>query len=340
MSASRRHFLSMLAAAGTVPLWPAVGSAATQAGQPGKIVVDEDTLRFWTKQVRSPQTGALTRGASAGEENRHPEFTVFNKSKGFRSASQISDSELLDQGDVNVSLRVLAFKPSAQDQAEFANIQTGSLRIDFQQAKSKTPSGEPLVWTAFAGVQPDAKGKLPSLENTGFNPGTAWGKQQVVPLPGGAGLWAWNFFVQKRESIWCQVVSSILGNLPKVAPILGFPALALGAMDGFNQFFGMVVAKHYKSKFLFRTLTDPAVATKDARQDAQYADGLPLADQTHYVVVPREQYRAFGEQMSKYEVQSGVVVPQGTKPHEVFEAATTVLKDVTYLTLAVSVKPT
>ncbi|HYB60678.1 MAG TPA: hypothetical protein VEH50_04285 [Methylomirabilota bacterium] len=124
-----------------------------------------------------------------------------------------------------------------------------------------------------------------------------------------------------------------------VAPIMGFPALAVKAMNTFNQFFGTVVTQAYKSKFLFQTVSDPTFATKDARQDAAYTDGLPLVNQSHYVIVRREQLKAFGDQMNKHELQNGVIVPQGTKGQDVFEAAKEALPDITYLTLALSVKP-
>ena len=212
MSSSRRNFLSLLAAGGAAPLLPSLKLAAEQLPQSGEGVADVKTMQFWQKDILSARTDSKSRGMWSADDSRHPEFAVFDKDKGFRVASQIHDAELLDKGDVSVSLRVLAFKPATEDLAEFANIQTGSLRIDFQQAHARASSQDPLVWTAFAGVQPDSKGKLPSLHNTGFNPGTTWGQQQAVLLPGGAGLWGWNFFVQKKESLWCQVISSIVGN--------------------------------------------------------------------------------------------------------------------------------
>ena len=347
MSSSRRNFLSMLAAGSAAPLVSAPLLAAMAQATPQnssesatEAEIDEATRQFWMQDIRNPSSGAATRGrGTAGvDDGAHPEFTIYKADTGFRSPNEVADKELLDKGNVNVTLRVLAFKASKADEQHFKNIQTGSLRIDVQQTAPQKPGGDPLVWSAFGGVQPNSSGVLPSIQNTGFNPGAVWGQQQTVPLPGGAGLWGWNFFVQKRESLWCSLISFILKDAQVVAPVMGLPALAVRALNGFNQFFGTVVTQAYKSKFLFQTVSDPTFATKDARQDALYADGLPLVNQSHYVIVRREQLKAFGDQMGKHELQNGVIVPQGTKPEDVFDAAKETLPDISYLSLALSVK--
>ena len=42
--------------------------------------------------------------------------------------------------------------------------------------------------------------------------------------------------------------------------------------------------------------------------------------------------------MKNYELKRGAVVPKGTKRHELYEAATAALPDVTYLTLSMGVR--
>ncbi len=345
---SRRSFLSMLAASSAAPLVsaPLLAAMAHAAAQnpsdtSAETDVDQETRRFWMQDIRNPTARGTTRGsASTGvDEGAHPEFTIYKPDSGFRPPNKVQDAELLDKGNVSVTLRVLAFKASKADEQHFKNIQTGSLRIDFQQTAAQKAGTDPLVWSAFGAVQPSSTGALPALQSTSFNPGTVWGSQQSVPLPGGAGLWGWNFFIQKKESLWCSLISTILKDAAIVGPVMGFPALAVQAMNTFNQFFGTVVTQAYKSKFLFQTVSDPTFATKDARQDAAYTDGLPLVNQSHYVIVRRDQLPAFGNEMDKHELQNGVIVPQGTKAAEVFEAAKDALPDITYLTLALSVKP-
>ncbi len=338
----------MLAAGSAVPLFSAPLLAAMAHAAPqnpadtsAETDVDQETRRFWMQDIRNSTARSTTRGGGAPgvDEDAHPEFTIYKPDTGFRSPNQVQDAELLDKGNVSVTLRVLAFKASKADEQHFKNIQTGSLRIDFQQTAAQKAGRDPLVWSAFGAVQPSSTGALPALQSTSFNPGTVWGTQQSVPLPGGAGLWGWNFFVQKKESLWCSLISYILKDVAIVGPVMGFPALAVQALNTFNQFFGTVVTQAYKSKFLFQTVSDPTFATKDARQDAAYTDGLPLVNQSHYVIVRRGQLKPFGDQMGKHEIQNGVIVPQGTKGQDVFEAAKETLPDITYLTLALSVKP-
>jgi len=55
-------------------------------------------------------------------------------------------------------------------------------------------------------------------------------------------------------------------------------------------------------------------------------------------VVPRGHLKRFGDVMKNYELKRGVVVPKGTKPHEVYDAASATLADVTYLTLSMGVR--
>ncbi|HYB60679.1 MAG TPA: hypothetical protein VEH50_04290 [Methylomirabilota bacterium] len=193
---SRRNFLSMLAAGSaaplvSAPLLAAMAHAAPQsgAGTSAETEVDQTTRQFWMQDIRNPTTRGTRGGVPGVDDDAHPEFTIYKPDTGFRSPNQVADAELLDKGNVSVTLRVLAFKASKADEQHFGNIQTGSLRIDFQQTAAQKAGLDPLVWSAFGGLQPSSTGSLPALQSTSFNPGTVWGQQQSVPLPGGAGLW-------------------------------------------------------------------------------------------------------------------------------------------------------
>ncbi len=168
-----------------------------------------------------------------------------------------------------------------------------------------------------------------------FDPATTWGKAQSIPVPGGGGYWTWNFFVQKKDSIFGRIAQAI-GAAASFTPVLGLPALAVTAMKGFNKFFSYVAANGH-SKWLLQAASIPVVATKEMRQQPEFANGVPVRT-ANYIVVPRGHLKRFGDEMQKYELKRGVVVPKGTKPHEIFEAASSVLPDVTYLTLSMAVR--
>ncbi len=75
----------------------------------------------------------------------------------------------------------------------------------------------------------------------------------------------------------------------------------------------------------------------EVRQQPEFANGV-LVRTGDYKVVPRGHLKQFGDVMKNYELKRGVVVPKGTKPHEVYDAASATLPDVTYLTLSMRVR--
>ncbi len=87
----------------------------------------------------------------------------------------------------------------------------------------------------------------------------------------------------------------------------------------------------------FKPASIPVVATKEVRRQPEFANGVPVRT-GDYTVVPRGHLKRFGDVMKNYELKRGVVVPKGTKPHEVYDAASATLADVTYLTLSMGVR--
>jgi hypothetical protein len=55
----------------------------------------------------------------------------------------------------------------------------------------------------------------------------------------------------------------------------------------------------------------------EVRQQPEFANGVPVRT-GDYIVVPRGHLKRFGDVMKNYELKRGVVVPKGTKPHEVY----------------------
>jgi hypothetical protein len=345
MKSSRRKFLGTLAAAGCVPAvgeraWTLVSAAMaeTTATPEQSEEFDRDALDFWqhnhlTRRKARGQSEDPTALAMGGA--RVPEFLLFTPEDGFRVASEIPDKELYALGDVRISLQVEAFKPSGEDHQEFANLKTGALRIDLEQGKPQNALMDALVRSAVAALNPDKAGKLPPLAELKFDPATTWGKARSIPVPGGGGYWTWNFFVQKRDSLLSRI-SQLVGAAAKFTPVLGLPGLAVTAMKAFNNFFGFVQA-NARSNWLFQAASIPVVATKEVRQQPEFANGVPVRT-GDYIVVPRGHLKRFGDAMKNYELKRGVVVPKGTKPHEVYDAASATLPDVTYLTLSMGVR--
>ncbi len=345
MRPSRRDFLGVMMAAGCAPAlgehaWALAAAAAAEssgAGEQGPEL-DREALNFW-QHAHLARTKARGQGEDpttlAMGGARVPEFIIYTQDEGFRVASEIPDKELLGLGDVRVGVQVEAFKPSGDDKLEFTNVKTGTLRIDLEQGKPQSTLMDALVWSAVAALAPDKEGKLPPLSEMKFDPGSMWGKARSIPVPDGGGYWTWNFFVQKKDSLFGRI-AQFMGAAAKFTPVLGLPALAVTAMRGFNKFFSYLAASGH-SKWLFQAASIPVVATKEMRQQPEYANGVPIRT-ADYIVVPRGHLKRFGDEMQKYELRRGVIVPRGTKPHEIFDAASSVLPDVTYLTLSMAVR--
>ncbi len=341
MDLSRRRALTLFALAAGAPLaggaLPAAGAARRGASPARPDIVDEDTLRFWQDYShRVLDLSGPPRGGALDFE-RMPAFAVYTPQLRFRIASQITDRELLGKGNAGVAVRVLSFRPSISDRQHFVNLQSGSLRLDMQQGKPASASSNTVAWSVMAGLQPDAKGQMAPLDELSFNPALSWGRAQEVTLPGGGGYWRWNFFVQRRQSFWSRMVGTFCGGARSFFPVLGLPGLAVKALSGFDQLFGLLVSQS-KSTFLFQSATEPMIATQAARQDAQYAAGVPVRD-AQYVILPRGQLASFSAQMAKMKLTQGVIVPADTAPGDVWAAAPGALPNITYLTVAFSVRP-
>ncbi|HUI42230.1 MAG TPA: hypothetical protein VL523_09690 [Terriglobia bacterium] len=330
----RRDWLLLSLLGGCTPLLPESGSVASllAAGLPADgqaEPLDRSTLNFWRQQVRGSARG---QGVS-WEANRAPEFLLYTADKGFVPATDVDESILPSNGDANVQVQVAGFRPSAADQQKFEKSGHGSLRIDLQQAQPTKGMLETLAFSAVAALQPTKQGALPPLDQLKMDVGTAWGKWQKVPLPGGSGSWTWNFFLQKKDSLLARA-ASLFSLAAPIAPILGMPAIAKTALGAFDNFFGHVQSSS-PTQWLFQGVELPVAATREAKDNL--ASPIVLHSGS-YAVVPREALSAFGKAMDKLEINRGMVVPKGTKTTDVYDAARETIADITYLGLDVKVQ--
>jgi hypothetical protein len=342
MPLTRRDILGSMATAGTLHASGLLGTALESASlyastigtQSQSTTGDTSTYDFWSQDIRNPNMGA-TRGIASGNAPRAT-CVYFDKSHGFVTGSDMGDTGLADKGDVNVIVNVDHIRPSIQDQSRLVNLEAGSLRIDLQQANPTPSLPERLAWTAIAGLLPDNK-KLPPLKELTFDTGTAWGKLQSVPLPGGGGLWTWNFFLQHRKSRWMELLEGIRNNQGLLLPIfgLGLPAMAITALTTIDR----VVAgltKGSGTEWLFQSSDSYIYATKEAR-DSFEGSKMRLRQGT-YIIMPTEHLSTLAKQQSQLIVKDGLIVPANTSSLEVYDAAKAAIPDVTYISVGVTTK--
>jgi len=305
-----------------------------ERGVPASGAVDQSSFDFWTQDVRNPDSGGP--GTRAIGSAPRASFVYYDERAGFVAGSDIGDEGLRDRGDLDIIVNVDHVRPSLADQGRFVNVQGASLRIDVQQSAPLPSLGERLAWTAIAGFLPENK-KLPALKEMTFNPGTAWGKLQSVPLPSGGGRWTWNFFLQRRKGRWMQILEAIRRNRGLLAPIfgLGFPAIAITALTTVDSIVAEMT-KDVRTDWLFQSPDVYFYATKYAR-DSIEGSKLRLK-KGMYVIMPSDRLSAFGKEQSRLMIKDGLIVPKNTTGLDVESAAKEVIPDITYLTVGVTSK--
>ncbi len=304
------------------------------AASPQAASSDQSSFDFWTQDIRNPASDE--HGVRAVGSAPRASFVYYDERAGFVAGSDIGDEGLRDTGDLNVLVNVDHVRPSLADQGRFANLEGASLRIDVQQGAPLPSLGERLAWTAIAGFLSENK-KLPALKEMTFDPGTAWGKLQSVPLPGGGGRWTWNFFLQRRKGRWMQILEAIRRSRGVLTPIfgLGFPAIAITALTTVDSIVAEMT-KDERTEWLFQSPDVYFYATKHAR-DGLEGSKLRLKNGM-YVIMPSDKLSAFGKEQSRLTVKDGLIVPKNTSGLDVEAAAKDVIPDITYLTVGVTSK--
>jgi hypothetical protein len=337
---NRRDILSLLPLAGNsaITLLAELGKSQERAVTPDSgsqtSSGDQSTFDFWTQNIRNPDFAA-SGSRSLGNAPR-ASFVYYDELKGFVTGSDIGDDRLPDAGDLDVIIKVDRVRPSLADEKRFLNLEGGSLRIDVQQSTPMRSLGERLAWTAIAAFLPENK-RMPAPKEMTFDPGSAWGRLQTVPLTGGGGFWTWNFFLQKKEGALMRVFDVIRRGRGLLGPILGigFPAIAVTALSTVDSLVASL-AKDARTDWLFQSSDLFFYSTKRAR-DA--FEGSKLRVKTGmYVIMSSDKLSAFGKEQGGLTIKDGLIVPKNTTEFDVESAAKTVIPDITYLTVGVSAK--
>ncbi len=235
-------------------------------------------------------------------------------------------------------MRVERFRPAVTDRDQLGNLQQGSLRIDLQQTRPMPELVEALAWSAVAAFLPAANGKLPALQHLEFDPGTAWGKLQTIPIPGGLGFWSWNFFVQRKESAWSRYCSMLRPVAESAVPFLGLPSIAVSALQQVDKLLGVIQSTD-RTQWLLQSTAMPVYGTQAA---AEQVGGSGIALRTgRYLILPREQLSAFGKEADRMKLTpEGLVVPKSTGNMDVYRASDEFMPALRYLSVYVKANVT
>jgi hypothetical protein len=339
MVASRRSFLkSGVITSASLPLLnemlmeQAHSQAQTQVQN-----VDESAHDFWTTQAGAPYSQYM-RGLNARSATFTPTFIFVDPKKGFQRSDIMDTSDLPKNGSVNVTLQVQRFRPSQSMAQQFTKTPSGSLRVDVKQTTPLPDLGEALAWTAMAAVVPKSGTNLPSMSNLTFDPGQSWGQLTQIPLTNGLGFWNWNFFLQKPQGFWGELINIFRVADKAVFPLLGLAGIAISALSSVNNLLGLVQAKQ-QSNWIFKSQDSPVYATQEAKDKVGF--GLPLKS-GQYIVLPDDapQLSNFGSAASNLELTNGgYLVTKGTGQFDWESNASQQISNVSYIIVDVKVTP-
>ena len=353
-----KQFLAMGAIPGLMSSWLPAGKLGSffdaQAAKEINPDIDAKAFDFWSGFVGADPSPSLagrkTRGggqtAAAGPNDVQPVFLHYGE-EGFKNAAELSATNLVNEGDVMVSVNTSTVKVGTGDQKTFERVQNAQLRVDVAQKTGVLPVLEAMAYTvvgAMKSVQVTAKGTAaqkksqPVVQNISVSSDATWQKMQNIPLPGGEGRWALNLEAQRKDSLFCKVLQNVVKEGGMFAPVLGLPGIAMSALQSFNNLYG---ALHASSVNVIQSAPLRVFATQEAIHKTGVlgsAKGILLQSGT-YVLIPANQLPDMNE-FSKLAVMQGRLVPPQTKQIELDEAAADTLKDVTYVTFDVEVMPT
>ena len=353
MSRPRRDFLKELLVAGTLPgLVASPGLAAMGAlldQDNAKNInpdIDANAYSFWSDFLSSdaePILGANEQRRGGPSGDAQPVFLHYGP-EGFKNAAALDSSKLVSAGDVMVSVNTSTVKVAEEDQETFQRLQNAQIRVDVAQKTAIIPILEAMAYTVVGGMRSakpkseTSKKTQPTVQSISVSSDAAWQKMQNIPLPAGEGRWALNLEAQKKDSLFCKVLQHFVKEAGLFVPVLGFPGIAVSALNSFNNIYGVLHAG-----------TVPIIKGNPVRvfatQEAVQRTGAPgsvtgiLLQSGTYILTPAKQSPPL-EQLKDLSVVQGRIVPPKTGPTDLDAVAAETLKGVTYVTFDVEVTPT
>lgn len=319
------------------------GSATIAPSMPiGGQPVGYSGDRATTSAAAAAKSNAVFRDAAgvapSTVANSSPQaaFVFYDPKLGFLPVTRMGNEGLLEKGDTAVTLDVQRLRPSVADRASFDRLQAGSLRIDFAQTSPLPGLAEKLAWTTLAGMYPDKQGKLPAVQELTFDPTTAWGQSQGIKLPGGGGLWRWNFFLQKKASRWGWLLETARKLSKPVSEVISMSGFAATALRDLDLIFAAVQAQD-RTEWLLKSQPTYISTTQDQFQEGHH---LPLRSGRYIAVSESHLHLLESATTDGKELElsvEGLIVPKGTSGLSVYLKERETLPDLSYLSINVRV---
>lgn len=347
MSLSRRSFLAESASFGILSsilanseLAHAQAAAATQTRK--QPTAGED---YWKTLY-----GGETRGRiKVPDEDREPRFVHYSDTTGLRWVEDIKATELPTfTEDAVVTMELSGLRAGSQDTSQLAKVKFTQLHLSCQRVTGSEFIG-PLVWAALATAFTDKATKIPSAQTLSWSALT--GSQAPQPsgspsassplshmvLNQGAGHMTVAITSTPPTSLLHKVLAGTLTATKIVAPLLGFPGIALPALESFYSFYGQL-EQALPSNFLLNSAQQDVAVTQQGADNSQISKNALKLITGEYILLPKSQERDFAQEIDKLIVQNGFVVERDAKgiPDDRVAQA---IPSVSYLVLSVKVQP-
>lgn len=308
--------------------------------------------------TNSPTEGELfwkhlySRTASRGpnkvaNEEREVKIAQYSEQAGLRWAEDVAASELpsFDE-DAVVTIELSGFRPGSRDKSQLSKVRFAQLHLSCQRVTGSEFLG-PIVWAALATMFTSKANKLPSEQS--LNWASLTGNQEQSPqaangprlthivLNQGAGHLSVNVTTTPSGSVLDRVLAATITGTRILTPLLGFPGIALPALQNFYTFYGQLERSRPENFLLNSAQKDVAVTKEGAKNELISANALRMIEGT-YILVPKSQEEDLQKEMSKLVAQNGYLVERGSNASPDDRIAQAV-PTVTYASLAVRVQP-
>jgi hypothetical protein len=228
------------------------------------------------------------------------------------------------------------FRPGRVDNRVVREYSSSQLRIDCVQTKSFLNIIAPSAWVALAALFTDSAGRLPSLQQLGFQQPNLMSGQNRVILPGGSGKFAVNVSSMSKESKLHAILRQGVKVGSLVSPLFGFPAISIPAAQAFTAIYSLL---EERASFIMSSPLLDAAATQAALSDASFPPVYVPLKTGEYVIVPKEHADKVTARLPQLQLNQGYVldsaVPGDNRP--VDQIAQDSIPDVTYVSLKMTV---
>jgi hypothetical protein len=329
MESRRNFFEEIMAYGGLAALLAGSAEAQNKPLTPGQIRTND----FWGGFYETSR-GIQKAAAGPTKDVRY----LFFDSEGLRYVDQLKRADLLfHNGDAVVNVSMGQFRPGTEDARSVRELTSSQLRIDCVQTKPFMDLLAPAAWVAMASLYTDKAGKLPSLQQLGFQQPNLMSGDNKVILPGGAGKFAVNVSSMSKESVLHKILRQGVNIAGTVSPLVGFPGMSLPAAKAFTAIYSLL---EERASFIMSSGLIDAAATQQSMDHPGFPPQFIPLKTGEYVMIPRQHTDLIAEHLPFLELNQGYLIDRRQKSNlPVDQQAPQTVPDLTYVSMKLAVSP-